>query len=1208
MAVQIQRGLEIVPGYTLVRRVGSGMAGEVWVARASGGVHVAIKVIRDMSMVGSKRELGALRIVREVKHTNLCPLIGVWFFDANGELLSNSATDEILGQESSLIDTDFLSTQHPLSGDLRETPAVRLGPNRSESKEDRFDAHSTVGPDENDITGGELEETSDISGYQSFRGPADDNGTEESSSPLGEARQMVVAMGLGDRTLFDRLVEMRAPDNQPTQPDPLHLPGGIHAKELIRYIAGAASAIDELNLKHNIYHCDIKPQNILVVGGNAQVCDFGLARRVHENRRTQLAIGTPAYGAPEMLFDQTYTKTIDQYSLAITYYELRTGKLPFETTRRSTFLRAKAQGELLLNLLPAAEEAVIARASDLDPERRYPTCTDFAEALAAAIDAKPDEPKHDPKRWMIAGISSGIVALVVASWAIMNFGNNGNDLVDNGTFKDLPDLPAEIVEAVQPTEAAAMDSDTTIEPTIGKGPTASDKQPSGEPMTVVEPATSLTPSPPPPPPPPTLDDFIAEANDQATQLIERFGELGGTANGQALSKSVMTEMQSWLDQLAQVRELPPLRDGVSASLPDPLQSSVLQSGLPATGWDLLDRSTRIPATFIAGVLAWDSGRSSNALELWYSIQNENELISLIDPTHRRGVVERVLPRLIQGTGVNDSNTKQHRYARSTASYQGVLNLLADFSVDVAEMRRQVDGQRFLLSAAKKDPESGLKLWRSLRLNEQETTPQAGFALAGLVDVRLAQSPPKEERGNLITERIVACQLQDPLTNQDSVPPSDQTVANYNLLRSEIEFPDDGLPIVPDALANSTVEDFCVRFAGALVGLPAAKGHDVFLARLQDIERVAGIALALSDEDSRQEAMRLIAAESFLQTRYEQNDDVPPTRIIERLRAYGGSESSDSVNDVFVNSRIADQNGYLARDEKQIRSSYQRAQELYGRVVDDPKTPADLRASALRCRANLLTRIAAISNDETIVSLLDQAAADSEQSLSLPSRWHLDNDDRLMTAAEVNLAMVRLIDSLSVQRKQDFLDDADQYLAQSIAERDRRGYPSHPHATARLNGYLLDLIDSPPGPRRDQKSLDARRWMQANATAPLNPPVGDITMTINTTSSRLRCHWHCMCSMVLSELNAKSSALAQIQYAYQVGQEQLDVGDDRRHLATLVLTRLKSTALYASIAAGRKPDADLIDELIELLNSIEDPKPDYRAKQELFLNDLQAMKR
>ena len=346
MTVLIQRGLEIVPGYTLIRRVGSGMAGEVWVARASGGVHVAIKIIRDMEMVGSKRELGALRIVREVKHTNLCPLIGVWFFDRDGELLSNSATDEILGRESSLMDTAFVSGKDAEAEELRETPSAgwdnstNLGSSLDPANASDL-GHAVKGSDT------PFAETADLSSFnavennqaqiesdlaQDATGAADSRGSD---NPMAEAQQMVVAMGLGDRTLYDRLIEMRAPGNMPEEDDRMHLPGGILVKELLQYISGSASAIDELNLNHNIYHCDIKPQNILIVGGNAQVCDFGLARRVQENRRTQLAIGTPAYGAPEMLFDQTYTKTIDQYSLAITYYELRTGKLPFETSRRS---------------------------------------------------------------------------------------------------------------------------------------------------------------------------------------------------------------------------------------------------------------------------------------------------------------------------------------------------------------------------------------------------------------------------------------------------------------------------------------------------------------------------------------------------------------------------------------------------------------------------------------------------------------------------------------------------------------------------------------------------------------------------------------------------------------------------------------------------------------------------------------------------------
>lgn len=1212
MTVQIQRGLEIVPGYTLVRRVGSGMAGEVWVARASGGVHVAIKVIRDMDMVGSKRELGALRIVREVKHTNLCPLIGVWFFDARGELLSNAATDEILGQESSLIDTNFLSTQDPLSGELRDTPSMRPWPNREEHGdrqergEEKFDAHSTMGPDVDNLTGSGLEETADTENLRAIRRPGDLKPSEEEDdreeSSLGEARQMVVAMGLGDRTLFDRLVEMRAPANQPSEPDPMHLPGGIHAKELIRYIAGAASAIDELNLKHNIYHCDIKPQNILIVGGNAQVCDFGLARRVHENRRTQLAIGTPAYGAPEMLFDQTYTKTIDQYSLAITYYELRTGKLPFETTRRSTFLRAKAEGELLLTSLPAAEQAVIAKASDLDPDQRYATCTEFAETLAEAIDAKPIARNSSHHRRILAATLLGIVALMAATLALRSQFAERDGFANNHPAKDPPTVSEDSLELREFDEDVTRDDVTVVVPDAQPDAIVDVEPPIMVPVSQEVPATST--SQPTSPPSPTLDELIVEAKHQATMLVERYRELAATSDEEnRLSTSARTELQGWLDRLAQQRELTSLPD---ESHYDPLDT--LPPGLSVTGWDLIDQTLRIPATFIAGVLVWDSGRNADALKLWYSIQNEKDLFDLIEPNLRGEVVDRVLPKLIQITGVDDSDTAQHRYARSTTSYQGVLNLLADFSTDLPESKRRVDRQRFLLSAAREDTQYGLQVWRSLGLDEEETAPQLGFALASLVDVRLGQSPPTEERGTLITERIEAFGIQFPSKSRDASSPSADQELNFEFLKTMIEFPEDDLPNVPPSLTNPTVEGFCFRYAESLIRLPAAEGQDDFLARLENIEQAAGIVLKLSSEPKRLESMRLIATESFLQSWHEQNEDIPPARLVRRLRAYGETGENKSAADFFIDARVADRQGVVDRDESKILSSYELARQAYARVIDDAAAPADLRGSSLRCRAALLTRIAAVKDDDSVGSLLNQAAADAEQSLSLPTRWHLDNDDRLLTAAEVNLSMVRLNDSMPIQRKQDLLEDADQYLAQSIAEREQRGFPSYPQATARLNGYLLDLIDLPPGPRRDQKSVAARRWMQATATAPVDPPVGDITRTIKSSSSRLRCHWHSMCSMVLIELKATSSALAQVQYAYQIGKKELEVTDDRRHLATLILVKLKSQPLYQSLASGKTPDPKLIDELVGLLNTIESPRPDYRTKKEQFLTGLMDMPR
>src|SRR5437773_1502474 len=84
--------------------------------------------------------------------------------------------------------------------------------------------------------------------------------------------------------------------------------GGFGGDELIGYMQDSAKAIDYLNQSAQdfgtgtpgIQHCDIKPQNILIVGGSAQVCDFGLARMLGDSRVTS-AKGSAAYMAPELI-------------------------------------------------------------------------------------------------------------------------------------------------------------------------------------------------------------------------------------------------------------------------------------------------------------------------------------------------------------------------------------------------------------------------------------------------------------------------------------------------------------------------------------------------------------------------------------------------------------------------------------------------------------------------------------------------------------------------------------------------------------------------------------------------------------------------------------------------------------------------------------------------------------------------------------------
>jgi len=185
-----------------------------------------------------------------------------------------------------------------------------------------------------------------------------------------EADELLIAMGLGERSLFDRMEECQG-QNLP----------GIPQDELCTYMEDSARAIDLLNTRHNIQHCDIKPQNIMIVSGAAQVADFGLAKAIGDLRESSMAAGTIAYGAPEVFLGPGPSSATDQYSLAISYYELRTGTLPFSAENISAVLDAKQNGNLDLSLLPEPERAVIARAAAVRPEERYESCTKMARAL-----------------------------------------------------------------------------------------------------------------------------------------------------------------------------------------------------------------------------------------------------------------------------------------------------------------------------------------------------------------------------------------------------------------------------------------------------------------------------------------------------------------------------------------------------------------------------------------------------------------------------------------------------------------------------------------------------------------------------------------------------------------------------------------------------------------------------------------------------------
>ncbi len=195
------------------------------------------------------------------------------------------------------------------------------------------------------------------------------------------AGYLVVGMELADRTLMDRFLE----SSRTGEP-------GIPPAELIEAMRQAAKGIDHLNQPRHaltgqdraeILHGDIKPQNLLLVGDGVKVGDFGLARSLDveaDASGSTVSCMTLVYASPELIRGGASGRS-DQYSLAVTYCQLRSGRLPFEGGPVSIM-----EGHLSrppdLSMLPEAERAPVARALAKRPEDRWSDCGAFIAALA----------------------------------------------------------------------------------------------------------------------------------------------------------------------------------------------------------------------------------------------------------------------------------------------------------------------------------------------------------------------------------------------------------------------------------------------------------------------------------------------------------------------------------------------------------------------------------------------------------------------------------------------------------------------------------------------------------------------------------------------------------------------------------------------------------------------------------------------------------
>ena len=173
-----------------------------------------------------------------------------------------------------------------------------------------------------------------------------------------------------------------------------HLDGGkrYSLTQSLGMVADLLAALDYAH-RQNIVHRDVKPANLLIESnGRVKLTDFGVARIQDsgEATRTQgTMVGTLKYMSPEQVQGVPIDSRADLFAVGVVLYQLLTGKRPFDGDTDFAIIQqivghTPAAPSTFSSALPAAIDAVVARALAKKREQRFATAQDFATALQEA--------------------------------------------------------------------------------------------------------------------------------------------------------------------------------------------------------------------------------------------------------------------------------------------------------------------------------------------------------------------------------------------------------------------------------------------------------------------------------------------------------------------------------------------------------------------------------------------------------------------------------------------------------------------------------------------------------------------------------------------------------------------------------------------------------------------------------------------------------
>ncbi|MGH2655244.1 MAG: protein kinase domain-containing protein [Actinomycetota bacterium] len=223
--------------------------------------------------------------------------------------------------------------------------------------------------------------------------------------------------------------------------------GTLDPEEAARMVRSTLQGLGHAH-RHGVVHRDVKPGNILIDrDGYVKVTDFGIAKAAFAGddlTTTGNLLGTSRYLAPEQVTGGPVDARADLYSTGIVLYEALTGRTPFQAdthiaTATMRLSKDPVPPRALRSGISRQLNDVVLRALARDPDDRYQTTEEMAEALERAVpsDGSPipppfvpaaePEPGPSPVRsWFVVPL----LVLLVAALAVGGFWILGQVLED----------------------------------------------------------------------------------------------------------------------------------------------------------------------------------------------------------------------------------------------------------------------------------------------------------------------------------------------------------------------------------------------------------------------------------------------------------------------------------------------------------------------------------------------------------------------------------------------------------------------------------------------------------------------------------------------------------------------------------------------------------------------------------------------------------